>query len=298
MQAFLLAGILTFNYLLIGYSQGVFTAQRRFWAFSMSQVVDATVKIILVLILFFLAKISINLALLANIISTAFTLLIIFLRRQVPLNWQFDQGMFHQMYHFAKWTSLSRFFSVFYSKIDILLLNLLASSHEAGIFSAASRVSLLFSLFVSSLSSVLNPRFSSFNTRDKIISYLEKLVFLIAGIAVMMLLAVILAKPIILLTFGLEYQNAIPVFQALTLAMIPFLFTLITTPALVYTYNRPDFYAKTTALQVLSIVILDLTLIPTQKVYAPVIALAVTNIVTLLISSLKLRQLILNDHRS
>ena len=210
---------------------------------------------------------------------------------------KFDKDIFKHLYSFAKWIAFSRVFSVLFSKIDIILLNILANSFDAGIFAAASRITLLFSILVSSLNSVINPRFSEFDSRIKVVTYIKKLTLFIAGICVLMLFCVIFAEPIIGLVFGEKYLLAIPVFRYLTIAMLPFLFSLITTPAIIYTYNKPDFFAKLTAAQVISIVILEIILIPRLTFYAPVIALGLTNVFTLAASAIMLTNLLQNDKR-
>jgi O-antigen/teichoic acid export membrane protein len=114
---------------------------------------------------------------------------------------------------------------------------------------------------------------------------------------ILMVACAVLAQPIILIVFGNKYLEAIPVFQLMTLVMIPFLLSLVTTPAILYTYNKPEFFAKTTAVQVVSIIILEIILIPKFTYYAPVYALGVTNIIIFIITVWKLKKLINEDTR-
>ena len=288
----LLAGVITVNYLLIGYIQGIFTAKKRFWSYSISQIIDSGIKIIIVFLLLYYSRLDIGTAIMANIISTLLALAITFGREFVKIKPVFDLKIFTLLFGFAKWIAFSRLFSVLISRIDIVLLNLMVSSYSAGIYSAASRITLLFALLLGSLNAVVNPRFSGFDTPQKALVYIKKLFFFVCGIALLMLITIILAGPIIKLVFGNSYAEAIPVFQYLTLAMIPFLFSLITTPAIIYTFNRPDFYAKVTALQVILLVIIELIFIPKIGYFAPVIATGITNLLVMIISSLKLIQLL------
>ena len=292
-----LAGTLSFNYLLIGYAQGIFTAERRFWIFSLSQVIDSSLKIVLIFFLLSLTKLSVSTALAANVISTFFALMLTFSKDLYFIKPEFDNHFFRKMANFSKWIAFSRVFSVLFSKIDIILLNLLASSHDAGIFAAASRVTLLFSLLVSSLNSVINPRFSSFDTKKKVVTYIKKLSLFIGGIALIMLVCAAFAEQIIWIVFGNSYLEAIPVFQLMTIVMIPFLLSLVTTPAILYTYNKPDFFAKTTAAQVVLIIVIEILLIPRFTYQAPIIAIGTTNVIIFIITTLKLKQLINEDRR-
>ncbi len=291
----LIAGVLAVNYLLIGYVQGIFTAERRFVGYSVTQIIDSGIKIVIVLILLSLSRLSIETALLANVISTIFSLLFTFGKDFLKIKPALNKGVFDKLFHFAKWIAVTRVFSVFISRIDIILLNLLSSSFQAGIFAAANRITFLFSLLVSSLGAVINPRFSGFDNREKVISYIKKLLGLITLVSGLMLISALFAKPIINLIFGDKFVAAIPVFQALTIAMIPFIFSLATTPALIYTFNQPKFVARMTAIQVVSMVILEIILIPQFGSFAPPISLGVTNLVILIITGLKLFHLLTNN---
>jgi O-antigen/teichoic acid export membrane protein len=290
-QHLLLAGLLSFNYLLIGFIQSIFTADRDFVKLSASQIIDALAKIIFVWVLLSLASVSIDTVLIANILSTLLALILTFGREALSIKPVLDVPEFSRIFHFSKWIAVSRLFSVLISRIDVLFLNLLSSSYQAGIFAAGSRITLLFALIVSSLGAVINPRFSRFKEKKEIALYIKKLLLMISLLCVFMIITAVFARQIIEIVFGSKYEEAILVFQLLTLTMIPFVFLVITTSALLYTYNQSAFYAKITAFQVAAIILIDLALIPSLGFYAPVLALGVTNLLVLIISSLKLRSL-------
>lgn len=288
----LLAGILAVNYLFINFVQGIFTAERRFLAYSFTQIIDAGVKISLVGVLLYFSHLSIETALMTNVVSTMLALLITFAKELFKIKPIYEREIFQKLFAFAKWIAVSRLFSVFVSRIDVILLNLLSSNYQAGIFAAANRITLLFSLLVSSLGSVINPRFSGFDNKQKVITYIKKLLWLVTLITGLMLVSALLAKPIINIVFGDKFTAAIPVFQALTVSMIPFIYSLVTVPALIYTYNQPKYVAKITAIQVALMVIIEVVLIPSLGSYAPPIALGITNVFVLLISGIKLNRLL------
>ena len=235
----LLALLVTFIYILTNFAQGLFTARRQFWKYSATQIIDSIIKIILILLLLFVSRLDITSALLANVVSSLLALIITFGKEAVSLSFKFDKAVFGQILSFSKWIAASRVFSVFFGRVDILLLNIL-----------------------------------------------------VFGIATLMLLPIIFARPIILIVFGAQYLEAVVVFRLLAAAMLPFLFSLITTPALIYSFNRPDFYAKVTALQVSLIVILDLLLINRLGLLAPVLAIGIANLIALALSAVKFTQLL------
>lgn len=297
-EQFVLIGSLIFNYILVNFAQSVFTAERQFLKFSISQIIDASTKIILVFVFFRLGELSISTALLANFVSSALALVITFWGYLWKIKTSFDKPIFFHLYEFSKWIAVSRIFSVFISRVDVILLNLLASGFQAGIFAAASRVTMLFALFVSSLGTVINPRFSALESKSEARKYIKKLIILVSFISCFVLLTVYFSDQIISIVFGQSYRSASIVFRLLGLSMIPFLFTVITTGVLLYTFNQSRFYAQITALQVSLIIMIDLLFIPRLGVYAPVLASTVSNLVFLALSILKLHYLFANTELS
>lgn len=288
---FYLVGSLCFSYVLINWAQSVLTAKRDFLRISLSQIIDSSLKVGLVYYMYTHSGLSISMALAANAIAVCLALFLIFSKDLIVVPLKFDKKTFAEMFIFSKWIALSRFFSVLNSKIDILMLNLLSTSFQAGIFAAASRVTLLFAIIVSSLGSVVNPRFSSFRTRHEFKRYTKKLFYLISGVAGLLLVSVLLADKIILLVFGTKFTDSIRVFQYLSLSMIPFLYSVIFTGALLYTFQNSAYYAFLTILNIFIIFTINLFGIPILGVMAPVIGLFVANIICLFLSLIKVRRL-------
>ncbi len=291
-EHFFLIGSLSFNYILIGWAQSVFTAERNFSYITISQSIDAGIKIILVYLLLRSGNLTISTAMVANCTSAALALLITTWRRLLGFNLFFNQSLFKQLFSYSKWIALSRFFTVFTSRIDILLLNFLSGSFQAGIFSAASRVTLFFAIIVSGLGSVVNPRFSRFEKRSQVVAYIKKLAVLISFLSLFVITCSFLAKPIIDLVYGASYSDAIKVFQLLSISTIPFLYSVINTGVILYVYNDSAFYAKTTAIQFAIIIFIDSLFIGRLGSMAPVLATAVSNTVILILSSLRLIKLL------
>lgn len=289
---FALAGILIAVYIVQGLSVAIFSADKKFIQSSVVQASDSILKMLLVLAVFFKGALNIEIALIANIISCSISLIYGLKYELKNIRPIFPRQQLISIFNFAKWIALSRVFSTTISRVDILLLNLLAGNYQAGIFSAASRIALLFALLVSSLGNVIAPRFSSFNNHQDIKTYLKKVSMLVGAICLFMLICVLLAQPLILFVFGDKYLPAIPVFRALTFAMIPFLLSIITTQPLIYYFNKPNFFARLTILQVVTIVTLDLLLIPRFQAMAPAISLGIANTLVVAISGYKLNKLI------
>lgn len=289
---FVIIGFLTGFYILQGFALGIFNAEKKFFQASFIQGFDSVLKLTITAAIFFGGRLNIELALLANLISCALSLVYGFYGEFRNIRPIFPKEQMAEIFQFSKWIALSRTFSVMISRVDILLLNLLAGGFQAGIFSAASRITLLFALLVSSIGSVTAPRFSSFIHKSDTKKYLGKVTILVGAVSLLMIATIIFADPIVRLIFGPKYIQSIPIFQALTLAMIPFLLGVITTTPLIYSLNQPKFTSRITILQVLIIVGLDLILIPRFQAFGPVISLGVANTVTLILSGWKLYSLL------
>lgn len=115
---------------------------------------------------------------------------------------------------------------------------------------------------------------------------------MVGGISLLMILTVLIADPLVRIIFGEKYLPAIPVFRSLTIAMIPFLLSVVTSQPLIYSFNQPKFFSRVTILQVVIIVILDLIFIPRYQAMGPAIALGISNTIVLMLSGWKLYSLL------
>lgn len=291
-EHFYLIGSLCFNYILIGWAQSVLTAKKSFLKISLSQIIDSLIKVVTVFVLYKTSGLSISLSLLMNAISVCVALFLVFWKELVGIPLLFNKKVFIDLYHYSKWIAVSRFFSVFYSKVDILLLNLLGTSFQAGIFAASSRITLLFAIIVSSLGSVINPRFASFSSKKDFLNYSKKVFYLITGLAFFLLLTVVFADKVIEFVFGNKFFESIRVFQFLSLSMLPFLYSAIFTAAILYTFQLPAFYAFITFLNFSVTVVFNLLFIPKIGYYAPVFGSFIGNTLCLLLSLWKVKKLL------
>ena len=289
---FIIVGVLTAAYILQGFALGIFNAEKKFFQASFIQGSDSVIKLTIVAGLFFTNTLNIEFALLANLLSCFISIAYGFYGEFKNIRPIFPRQQLTEIFKFSKWIALSRVFSVMISRIDVLLLNLMVGSFQAGIFAASSRIALFFALLVSSIGSVTAPRFSAFVHKEDIKKYIRKVALMVGGISILMILTVIVADPLVRTIFGDKYIPSIPVFRALTIAMIPFLLSVVTSQPLIYSFNQPKFFSRITIIQVVLIIILDLILIPKYQAMGPTISLGITNVVALSLSSWKLYTLL------
>lgn len=285
-----LAAVMTFIYILDNYGLSLLKAEKKFFLSSFIQTFESGNKLLLLAIAALIGFVSIPWAIIVAVFAAVVTT-IVCLKNEFPrIRWFWSKAQLKEIFEFTKWIALMRAFSVAVARVDILILGKMAGSYEAGIFAAGSRLAILFTLVVSSLSSVVAPRFSTHTSKAQLVNYIKKTSVLISVIAVGMLFSALLAHPIILLVFGQEYLEAVPVFVALTFAMIPFLLSIITVNPLIYAFNQPAFVAWVTVVQVVALVILDIYLIPHFAALGPTISLGITNTLVLVLTTIKLIQ--------
>lgn len=289
---FIAISILVFVYIMEEFPMAVLQADKKFVPVAIFRLIDSFIKVTILSLLFIGSKVTIELGIAATFVSAGMVAFLATRMEIKNIRPFFPKVYFKKIFHFTKWIALNRTFGVAVSRVDIILLTALSSPFAAGIFSAAARFALVLTLIVSSLGNVTTPRFSVFNNKQQIKNYIKKLLGLITLIVFAAAILAIFAKPLILFVFGSEYSQAIPVFQALTVAMIPFIYSIATTGPLIYSFNKPNFVAAVTIIQVTILIVLDLILIPIYGVFAPPIALGASNLLVLIITGLKLKYLL------
>jgi O-antigen/teichoic acid export membrane protein len=188
-----------------------------------------------------------------------------------------DIGRIKKIFNFSRWLAGVSLFGNLYGKLDILMLAWLVSAYDTGIYSAAARFIAIFPLVVSSLSSVVSPRFAQFNDKKEMNSYFKKITMLIFLVAGGMLLMIFLAKQIILIAYTQAYAEAIPIFQMLILAYVPLLISVPATNALVYYFKKPQLITIVAFVQLVGLFVLNLILIPIYKIYGVLYSLMLMN---------------------
>lgn len=289
---FLLVGLLVAVYVFQGLATALFSAERNFIESSLVQGIDSFLKLLFVYLFFIKGSVSIEIAFISNLFSCAISIFYGLRYEFKNIRPIFPKAQIQEIFVFARWIALSRVFSTAISRLDVILLNALAGGFQAGIFAVAGRISMVFALLVSSLGSVMAPRFSSYTKISEVKSYLKKITMMITGVSLLMLVFVVLAEPIVILVFGERYRQAIPVFRFLTLAMIPFLYNTITTLPIIFFFNKPKFFANLTIIQVLILTGLNILLIPHLQAYAPPTSTLIANLFVLVVSTYKLRKLL------
>lgn len=180
---------------------------------------------------------------------------------------------------FSGWIGVNRIISSVSGRLDIQMLASLSGALATGLYSIPSRLASFIVVLSSSFSAVLAPRLAGFGNKENEKKYILKSLIALLPITAGIVLWIIIAKPFILTLFGDKYIDSVPVFQALALAQIPFLFTVPSVSAIIYAMKKTVFIGTFSFFQIAAIFLLNFFLIPKYGVFGPTITLGVTNII-------------------
>ena len=180
---------------------------------------------------------------------------------------------------FSGWIGVNRIISSVSGRLDVQMLATMAGALATGLYSIPSRLASFIIVLSGSFSAVLAPRLAGFGNKENEKKYILKSLIALLPITAGIVLWIIIAKPFILTLFGDKYIDSVPVFQALALAQIPFLFTVPSVSAIIYAMKKTVFIGAYSFFQIAAIFLLNFFLIPKFGVFGPTITLGVTNII-------------------
>lgn len=187
-----------------------------------------------------------------------------------------QKGEYRNLLKYSGWIGVNRIISSVSGRLDIQMLATMAGALATGLYSIPSRLASFIVILTSSFSSVLAPRFAGFGNKESEKKYILKSLLAVLPIATGIIVWVIIAKPFILTLFGDKYIDSVPVFQALALAQIPFLFTAPSVSAIIYSMKKTVFVGAYSFFHIFAIFILNLFFIPKYGVFGPTITLGIS----------------------
>lgn len=192
---------------------------------------------------------------------------------------------------FTFWMAIWATFAILHGKLDQLMVSSMLGSVEAGIFAAAYQFASIITFLVGAIGTVLNPKITNF-TREQLLkfnqyfgTYFILLCLAVAGIG-------LLGNIFIPLLFGVAYQSAVGVFNALLIGC--FVFGLAVFPnAILNALNKPFIFSITAAVGLIASFILNLIFLPRFGTVGAAYTFGIVNSVSLLISFLAARKYLL-----
>ena len=256
----------------------VLQAQKRFFASVASDASFYISRLVFVFALLLLGSLNLSGFLMAFLFGAAlggsFGLALVssnFLKSKPP------KSVYQKLLGFSGWLGVNRIISSVAGRLDVQMLAVLAGSVVTGLYSIPSRLAGFIVVLASSFSSVLASRLAGFNDKEKERTYILKATLALVPIAVAIGVWVAFARPFIVILFGDKYLSAVPVFQVLAVSMIPFLFTVPSVTAAIYSLKKPIFIGAFSFFQLAFVLVMNLFLIPKYGAFGPAITYGALN---------------------
>ncbi len=208
---------------------------------------------------------------------------------------QENKNAFKEIFHFSKWILLSYFASVIASRLDIFLLLRYKGPEEVGIYAAAQQLALVVPIFIGSITSVLLPIVSKYQTKKEYLSYIKKCIFGAIFLTILIIPAIFICPQVVKLIFGSKYDGSIVVLQIL---LASYIFSFIANPIslVIFSMNEPK---KITIINYTNLVVavtLNFILIPKFGAVGAALSFFIANTTSAIIASLLSIYKVLNFH--
>lgn len=255
--------ILSVGTIIFEYSTLVFQATHRFDLVARITIAQGIGKLVFSLILMWQGALTGVLGLTIYGLMPGLAALLGFIQNPLaslalPVNWRIH---LKEILSVIKWTAISALALTVTDHLDILMVQSLMSSYDAGIWSGAVRIATFANLIGWSIGSVLNIRVARYKENHHLAKYLQKAWKIALTIFVIVLLTIPLAKLAIIYTIGSSYLVSLGSLQILLLsiavagATVPYI-------ALFYVYDYPQYYALSGLIQIFLLIAGDFYAIP------------------------------------
>jgi O-antigen/teichoic acid export membrane protein len=186
------------------------------------------------------------------------------------------KDVYTKLLKFSGWIGVNRIISSISGRLDIQMLASISGASVTALYSIPARLSSFIVILTSSFSAVLAPRFAGFGDKNLEKKYLVKSTFALIPIIIATVAWVIVAKPFMAIIFP-NYLDSVPVFQALTLSMIPFILTAPSVAAIIYAMKKNIYIGAYSFFQIVAIFLLNYYFIPKYGAIGPTITYGITN---------------------
>jgi O-antigen/teichoic acid export membrane protein len=177
----------------------------------------------------------------------------------------------HRLLSFGKWLWISAILSILLSQLDLLLVNHWLLPRNVGFYALALNLAFKADVLNQTLHTVLLPAASALSGRTAYVRHIRRNLLRSTLVAVLLLPLLLLARPFILLVYGIAYAPSIPIFYAL---MVIVLFDLLTLPILILAFpmDIPHLIVLADAVSLAILLLVGNGLIPAWGVYGAIVA--------------------------
>ena len=186
---------------------------------------------------------------------------------------------------FSYLLGIARGLTALASRLDVLMIVALRGPADAGIYAIASRVIALYPLLSGSFSTVIAPRLSSSSDKKQLSDFMRKVIIGTLGLIATVVFLIIIAQPFMVILFGEKGEAAVSVFRLLLTSMIFFVASVPAVSLSVYFLKKPHILTINSILQLMVVILGNLTFIPLFGNFGAAYSLIIAYGVTLLLTS-------------
>lgn len=239
-----LAALGAFIYNVWNHSEGVLRALERFKEIAIINVVSQVVRTGLILLFAYLALLDVEKTLVFNIsqVVVGFAIASFIIPRRFFGKKTQKSYPLRTILAYSGWMYLFSLLFMLFDRLDVLMLGYFRQAVEVGVYSVAFTLIKPFELIPETFNTVFLPKVSKFTSKNQIYSYFKDTLKVTGLIAVIGILLIFLAGPLITTFYGTKYLASIRLFQILVGAFI--LLTMINPLNLVgHSLNKPQVFA-------------------------------------------------------
>ncbi|MBN1163415.1 MAG: flippase [Candidatus Krumholzibacteriota bacterium] len=243
---------------------GVLRALERFKQIAIIDVVSQTIRTLSIFILgYALFFLDVKSALICNIAQVAIAFIICSLvipRRFFSIKPDRPYPL-KDIFSYSGWMYLFSIIFMLFDRLDVLMLGYFKQENEVGIYAVAFTLIRPFEMIPETFNTVFLPKVSKFINKEEIFQYFKNTLKITGLVALLGIIAVVLARPVIVTFYGAEYAPSVRLFQILIGAFV--LLTMLSPFTLAgHTINKPQLFVLMAGINLLLNFIGNLIFIP------------------------------------
>lgn len=230
--------------LLFTFATSCLQAYQKYFLWSIVSITTNAIRLIAILILIYFAQLNVVNSLVSYITLSffGFFVTLFILPTRNILQAKTDKNLLKELLRYNAPVAIFSLIAAVSARLDTFLNAALLTTREVGIYGAANQLVQFMPQLVSALGLVSAPKFASFDSNEKMLSYFKKFQLLVLGLAFLGILAIPIAIYLIPVLFGVSYQEAILPFVILFLGQLIFLLSIPVHHGVIFYFGRPDVF--------------------------------------------------------
>lgn len=219
------------------YSLSAMQIEGKFRELSFLKVFPSFLKMLLLLVLVYSHKASLELVFIAFMLPSVLTFALAFFLSDHAeiLKIKAEKSEYLNLLHMSKWLALSAFANALLGQLDVLMIRSMGGVDEFGKLAGGQKLAGVFPVLTVSAVTILLPKVSGMNTKKELNYFVRKSLKVLIPLAMLFLLFLPLSYWAIPFVLGGEYKSSISVFNILMLANV---IGMIVTPISLVLYNQ------------------------------------------------------------